>query len=297
VITVKAPAKVNLQLAVGPKRPDGYHRLVTVFHAIDLVDEVTVEPSDGGIELAMSGEGSEHLPTDTSNLAVRAAQVLADHAGVPADVRITIRKSIPIAAGLAGGSADAAATLVACAALWQTRTDDLPELAAQLGSDVPFALAGGTAMGTGRGEHLVPVLTRTTLHWVLAISEQGLSTPEVYAECDRMRGVVGEPHLDEDLIRALRVGDIEQVGKRLSNDLQPAALALRPQLQQLLATGDDLGALGSIVSGSGPTCAFLVRDDAQAIDLAVALMSTGLCRTVKRATGPSSGAETTYFST
>ena len=294
MITVRVPAKVNLQLGVGPLRSDGYHELVTVFHAVDLEDVVTIEQSDNGIEVTITGEGSEHLPVDESNLAYRAAALLADGHGVEPHVRIAIHKAIPVAAGLAGGSADAAAALVGCAALWGTGTDALPDLAAELGSDVPFALVGGTAIGTGRGERLTAVLTRVTLTWVLAIAESGLSTPDVYAQCDRLRGAdVPAPEVDADLLRALRSGDVVQIGKHLSNDLQAAAVSLRPQLGQLLEAGEDFGALGALVSGSGPTCAFLARDEASAIELAVALSATGLCRTVRRATGAAAGASIT----
>jgi 4-diphosphocytidyl-2-C-methyl-D-erythritol kinase len=291
VITVRAPAKINLQLAVGPRRANGYHELITVFHAIDLEDTLTVEPGEPGIELTVSGEGRDDIPVDGSNLAVRAAQLLAEHYGIEPAVRLTLTKAIPVAAGLAGGSADGAAALVGCAALWGTGSEALADIAAHLGSDVPFALAGGTAIGTGRGERLSAVLTRATLHWVLAIADSGLSTPDVYAQFDRQGGdQAPPPQVDADLLFALRSGDVVQIGKHLSNDLQPAAISLRPHLRQLLSAGEDYGALGALVSGSGPTCAFLVRDDASAIDLAVALSATGLCRTVRRATGAASGA-------
>jgi 4-diphosphocytidyl-2-C-methyl-D-erythritol kinase len=291
VITVRAPAKVNLQLAVGPLRADGFHELVSVFHAIDLEDQLVVERGGDGIELVVSGEGAGDLPIDTSNLAVRAVQLLADRHGIEPAVRLTLKKAIPVAAGLAGGSADAAAALVGCAALWGTGTDDLAELAAELGSDVPFALAGGTAIGTGRGEQLTSVLTRTTLNWVLAIAETGLSTPEVYAQFDQLMGSdVPPPEVDADLLFALRAGDLGRIGRHLRNDLQAAAISLRPQLRHLLMAGQDFGALGALVSGSGPTCAFLARNEPAAIDLAVALSGTGLCRTVRRAIGAAPGA-------
>jgi 4-diphosphocytidyl-2-C-methyl-D-erythritol kinase len=295
-ITVRVPAKVNLQLAVGPVRADGYHELVTVFHAVDLVDDVTASavPEGSGITLTMSGEGAETLPTDASNLAHRAAALLAGHAGIEPDVSLSVQKAIPIAGGMAGGSADAAATLVACDALWQLGTprEELDAIAAQLGSDVNFALHGGTAIGTGRGEQLTPALTTGTFHWVFALADGGLSTPAVYAECDRLRGdaPVPAPAADPALLQALRAGDAVALGRAMSNDLQAAALSLRPRLGLTLEAGLDHGALGAIVSGSGPTCAFLARDAGQAIDIAVALSSSGTCRTVKRAKGPVPGA-------
>lgn len=295
-ITVRVPAKVNLQLAVGPVRPDGFHEIVTVFHAIDIVDDCRVstgEPGQGPV-LTVSGEGADHVPTDDRNLAWRAAVLVAERTGVAPDVRMHLTKAIPVAGGMAGGSADAAAALVACAELWGTHLDraDLDALAAQLGSDVTFALHGGTAIGTGRGEQLTPALVRGTFHWVFALASEGLSTPAVYAECDRLRGIgdVLAPEVSAPLMQALASGDAAALGSALSNDLQDAAISLRPALGRLIEAGVDLGALGGIVSGSGPTCAFLVSDDARALDIAVGLMSTGLCRTVKRGVGPAHGA-------
>lgn len=292
-MTVRVPAKVNLQLSVGPVREDGFHELATVFQAVSLYDEVTAR-AGAGITLSLSGEGDADLPADASNLAWRAAKALAQHAGVEPDVELHVRKSIPVAGGMAGGSADAAATLVACDALWRLATprEELAQLAAQLGSDVPFALSGGTAIGTGRGERLTPVLSRGSFHWVFAIADGGLSTPAVYAECDRLRTgrTVPDPYVSDMLMQAVRAGDPVLLGKALHNDLQPAALSLRPQLDQVLEVGEDFGALGGLVSGSGPTCALLARDDEHALDIAVALTASGVCRTVRRASGPVPGA-------
>ena len=296
VVTVRVPAKVNLQLSVGPRRADGYHELVTVFHAIDLVDECTVAPGEPGAGpvLSVSGEGADDVPCDARNLAWQAALLIAEEAGVDPDVVIHLEKSIPVAGGMAGGSADAAAALVACCELWGVRPerDTLDALAARLGSDVTFALHGGTAVGTGRGERLTPALVRGEFHWVFALADDGLSTAAVYAECDRLRlgETVPPPTVDAPLMQALASGDAAGLGRRLSNDLEPAAISLRPTLGRLIETGLDLGALGGIVSGSGPTCAFLVPDDARGLDVAVGLMSTGLCRTVKRGVGPAHGA-------
>jgi 4-diphosphocytidyl-2-C-methyl-D-erythritol kinase len=293
-VTVRVPAKVNLQLSVGPLRPDGYHELVTVFHAVGLFDEVTARERSDGIALSISGEGEGALPLDDGNLAYRAAALLAEHAGVDPSVELVIRKDIPVAGGMAGGSADAAGALVACDALWRLGTprEELHALAAQLGSDVPFALHGNTAIGTGRGEQLTQVLARGSFHWVFALAEAGLSTPAVYGECDRLRGdrSVPDPYVSDMLLQAVAAGDSVLLGKALHNDLQPAALSLRPRLSQVLEVGEDFGALGGIVSGSGPTCAFVARDEEHSVDLALALSASGVCRSVRRAIGPAPGA-------
>lgn len=293
-VTVRVPAKVNLQLSVGAVRDDGYHELATVFQAVSLTDEVVARPGAGGIRLSMTGEGHGTLPLDGRNLAVRAATLLAERAGVAADVDLAIAKAIPVAGGMAGGSADAAAALVACDALWRLATprEDLVELAAELGSDVPFLLQGGTAIGTGRGERLTSVLSRGEFHWVFALADGGLCTPAVYGECDRLRGdrAVPDPYVSDMLMQAVRAGDPVLLGKALHNDLQPAALSLQPALRQVLDVGEDFGALGGLVSGSGPTVALLARDAEHGLDLAVALSSSGTCRSVRRATGPVPGA-------
>jgi 4-diphosphocytidyl-2-C-methyl-D-erythritol kinase len=297
-VTVRVPAKVNLQLSVGPPRPDGFHELATVFQAVALCDEIVARPaSSPGIHLTLSGEGEGSLPLGEDNLAYQAAALLAEHSGIEAAVDLHIHKAIPIAGGMAGGSADAAGALLACDALWRQGTprDELMALAAELGSDVPFALHGGTAIGTGRGENLTPVLSRGSFHWVFAVADQGLSTPAVYGECDRLRGgrKVPDPYVSDMLMQAVRAGDAVLLGKAVHNDLQAAALSLRPALRQVLEVGEDFGALGGLVSGSGPTCAFIARDEEHALDIAVALTASGVCRTVRRALGPVVGARVT----
>lgn len=291
-VTVRVPAKLNLALSVGPPRPDGYHTVATVYHAVSLFDEVTAS-SVRGLRVSVSGDAGE-VPADDSNLAARAARLLADRAGVDADVHLHVRKRIPVAGGMAGGSADAAAALLACETLWQTGYERpaLLQLAAELGSDVPFLLLGGTVIGHGRGERLTPALARGHFEWVLALADQGLATPAVYAACDRLRAgrVLPEPRVPDALMAALRAGDALALGQALSNDLEPAACSLRPQLRRTLAAGFEFGALGAIVSGSGPTCAFLARDGEHALDLAVSLTASGTCRTVRRANGPVAGA-------
>jgi 4-diphosphocytidyl-2-C-methyl-D-erythritol kinase len=292
-VTVRAPAKVNLHLSVGRRRNDGFHELTTVFHAVGLYDEVDAVRSDA-LSVTVSGEGADTVPTDRDNLAMRAAALLGMETGHEPVVSLAIRKGIPVAGGCAGGSADAAAALVACDALWGTglNRDELGGLAARLGSDVPFALHGGTALGTGRGERLTPVLGQGSYSWVLALADGGLSTPAVYAELDRQRdsGPVGVVSDASTVLTALRGGDPVALGHALANDLQPAAIALRPTLRLLLDTGKDLGALGGIVSGSGPTVAFLARDEDHAVGLAAALAGQGVCRSVRRADGPAHGA-------
>ncbi|MBM6402106.1 4-(cytidine 5'-diphospho)-2-C-methyl-D-erythritol kinase [Phycicoccus sonneratiae] len=291
-VTVRVPAKVNLELLVGPRRDDGYHSLSSVYQALSLYDDVTVgEADEWGV--SVSGTLAEGVPTDDDNIALRAARLVADrYDGEP--VHVSIRKGIPVAGGMAGGSADAAATLVALDHLWDLGLDreELEEMAAELGSDVPFLVAGGTAMGSGRGEMLAPVLTRGTFHWVLALAEGGLSTPAVYAECDRLReGTdVPEPVATPALMAALRTGDPHELAPQLVNDLQDAAISLRPDLGEVLSDGMEFGALGGVVSGSGPTIAFLVEGTEAGIDLAVALTASGAVRDVRRASGPVHGA-------
>jgi 4-diphosphocytidyl-2-C-methyl-D-erythritol kinase len=295
-VTVRVPGKVNLYLAVGDTRDDGYHELTTVFHAVSLFDEITVRTADV-LSLELSGEGSESLPNDQRNLAWRAAELLADHVGRAPDVAISVDKSIPVAGGMAGGSADAAAVLVAINALWELGVPrrDLHALAAELGSDVPFALHGGTALGTGRGEQLATVLARNTFHWVLAFAKGGLSTQAVFGEIDRLRADNGHtqpPRLEEPdpLLAALASGDAAQLAPLLGNDLQAAAMSLDSGLRRTLRAGEDAGALAGIVSGSGPTCAFLCSSASSAIDVGVQLAGADVCRTVRAASGPVHGA-------
>ncbi|MEE6169411.1 MULTISPECIES: 4-(cytidine 5'-diphospho)-2-C-methyl-D-erythritol kinase [unclassified Mycolicibacterium] len=295
-VTVRVPGKVNLYLAVDDLREDGYHELTTVFHAVSLTDEVTVRNADV-LSVTLSGEGVEVLPTDERNLAWRAAVLLADHVGRAPDVAIAIDKSIPVAGGMAGGSADAAGVLVAMNTLWELGVPrrDLHALAARLGSDVPFALHGGTALGSGRGEELATVLARNTFHWVLAFAHRGLSTPKVFGELDRLRADASrdEPPRAEEpepVLAALASGDAAELASLLGNDLQPAALSLYPELRRTLRAGVEAGALAGIVSGSGPTCAFLCASATAAVDVGAELAGAGVCRTVRVASGPVHGA-------
>ena len=292
-VTVRAPAKVNLHLAVGDLRDDGYHDINTVFQALSLADQVTVRAADT-LTIDVSGEGAASVPVDGRNLVWKAATLLAKEARRAPRVRISIAKNIPVAGGMAGGSADAAAALVALNAFWNLHFDraTLFDLAAELGSDVPFVLRGGTAIGLGRGEKLLPVLSRNTFHWVLAFAKGGLSTPAVFKELDRLRENNSVPRLggSEDLMHALTLGDPRGLAPLLGNDLEAAAVSLMPQLRRTLRAGVDAGALAGIVSGSGPTCAFLCADGDDAVSVAVELAAMGACRAVRTATGPAPGA-------
>ncbi|HVW80775.1 MAG TPA: 4-(cytidine 5'-diphospho)-2-C-methyl-D-erythritol kinase [Mycobacteriales bacterium] len=294
-VTVRVPAKVNLHLGVGPLRADGKHELHTIYHAVGLFDTVVVERADQrGITVEIEGEGQGVVPVGDDNLAVQAVRAVASVAGVEAGAHIRLLKDIPVGGGLAGGSADAAAALVAADALWGANLPerDLERLAAALGSDVPFLLHGGTALGTGHGEIVSPVLTRGEWHWVLAVAESGLSTPTVYAELDRQRGdhaeVVASP--PDEVLTALRAGDPVALGHALRNDLEAPALQLRPNLARVLEVGRELGATGGIISGSGPTVALLAESAGDAVRIASALAGYDVCRTVRRATGPAPGA-------
>ncbi len=291
-VTVRVPAKINIALSVGERRPDGFHDLATIFHAVSLYDEVVARPAED-FPVTTEGVGSELVPRDGSNLAVRAAQTLAAYSGISTGAGLHIRKEIPVAAGMAGGSADAAAALVACDALWGTGLGraELSILAARVGSDVPFALMGGTALGTGRGERLTPAMVGGVFHWVLAMSDHGLATADVYARLDDLRSgqSISAPGVAPEVLAAIRIADADALGRLLVNDLHDAACALAPELTAILETGRDLGALGAMVSGSGPTCAFLVRDVEHGIDLAVGLSSAQVAADVRRVTGPVSG--------
>ncbi|MGC5037388.1 MULTISPECIES: 4-(cytidine 5'-diphospho)-2-C-methyl-D-erythritol kinase [unclassified Streptomyces] len=292
-VTVRVPAKVNVQLAVGAARPDGFHDLANVFLAVGLYDEITVTPAD---ELRVTCEGPDagQVPLDRTNLAARAALALAERYGRSPAVHLHIVKDIPVAGGMAGGSADGAGALVACDALWGTGAsrEELLDICAELGSDVPFSLVGGAALGVGRGERLTPLEVGGVFHWVFAMAERGLSTPAVFREFDRLgEGTdIPEPVASPELLAALAKGDADALAAAVTNDLQPAALSLFPELAGTLATGRAAGALAALVSGSGPTTAFLVRDPESAAAVAQALVASGTCRTVRTASGPAPGA-------
>ncbi|MGA4669144.1 4-(cytidine 5'-diphospho)-2-C-methyl-D-erythritol kinase [Propionibacteriaceae bacterium Y1923] len=293
-VKVRVPAKINLALKVGALAEDGFHPIGTVFHAVSLYDDIEARSADE-ITVELRGEGAETLPRDEANLAVKAAQLLRESYGVDAGALMSVLKTIPVAGGMAGGSADAAAALLACAMLWDldTQPQDLHELASQLGSDVPFALIGGTARGTGRGTELVPMISRGSYHWVLAMARDGLGTPEVYRRFDEMHAA-GElepsTEIPTELMNSLATGDVAGVGGALVNDLQAPAISLRPELGSVLDHGRDFGVLGAVLSGSGPTCAFLVGSEEVAMDLAGHLKTHPAVWSVRRAVGPVPGA-------
>lgn len=291
-VRVRVPAKINLALCVGALGADGYHPLGTAFQAISLFDDIIATRAPAGeFSVEVSGEGADSVPLDDSNLAIRAAKLLAEYAD-DFGVAIQIKKNIPVAGGMAGGSADAAGTLLAGSALWDLDISlaELHDLAAQLGSDVPFPLLGGTAIGTGRGDRLMPLLTRGTYHWVLAFAHGGLSTPSVFRRFDEMNQVIGT-EIPPDLLNALAVGDAHALGSLLRNDLQAAAIDLAPELADTLDAGVRLGALGALVSGSGPTCALLAASESDAMDIAAGLTVVPSVRLTKRATGQVPGAK------
>jgi 4-diphosphocytidyl-2-C-methyl-D-erythritol kinase len=295
-VIARVPAKVNLQLAVGPLGDDGFHEVTTVFQAISLFDDVTVAtaPENNGISIQITGQTSKGVPSDSSNLAVKAATLMIKKYDLPNDLSIKLKKEIPVAGGMAGGSADAAGVIVGLDSLFELglSRDEMEMVGSKIGADVPFSICGGVAIGTGRGDQITPALFKGSYNWVLALSGQGLATPSVYAECDRLReGLsISTPVVSEQLMQALRAGDAKALGKSLSNDLQPAACSLRPALRLVLDVGLDYGALGGIVSGSGPTVVFLVKDDEHAMDLTVALSSSGVISSVVRASGAVAGA-------
>lgn len=298
-VEIQVPAKVNLQLSVGPKKADGYHEVVTVFQAISLTDTLRISHADQ-FGISIKGDFTNGVPLDKSNLVYKAVELMSEKFDTDKTINIEINKNIPVAGGMAGGSADAAATLLGIDALYGLglSKDELGEVARKLGSDVPFMLHGGTAVGRGHGDEITPALSRGNYHWVIAVSSNGLSTPAVYGECDRLRtGLdIKDPTLNDELLQALLSGDSIRVGKSLNNDLQAAAISLRPALRLILDTGQEYGALGGIVSGSGPSVAFLVADEDHSLDLAVALTSSGVVGSVARAQGPVSGAKVIAYS-
>lgn len=298
VVHTRAPGKLNVYLGVGALGDDGYHEIATAYQAVSLYEDVWARDApDFSVTFTGSVDVSG-LETDGSNLAIRAATLLAHSTGYRRGVRLEIEKNVPIAGGMGGGSADAAATLLACDALWGTDLgrEDLLELAATIGPDVPFAFTGGTAVGTGRGDQLSPALAQGQFQWVLVFAEFGMGTPDVYHELDlhRERHALDifpastQPRVDPNVLQALRAGDPHQLGESLFNDLQAPALHLEPRLAEIIGLGEENGALAGIVSGSGPTVAFLAPDLDSALELQIALSAAR--HTVTRVTGPVHGA-------
>jgi len=290
-VRVWAPGKINLVLRSGALDEAGYHPLATVFQAVNLGEDVTASPA-ADLTVHTTGRDADRIPTGSTNLALRAARLLQAETGMSAGAHLRVRKRIPVGGGMAGGSADAAATLLACNQLWDTGLSraELTELAIQLGADVPFALHGRTAVGLGRGDELTPALARGTFHWVLALQPTGLSTPEVFAHLDATTDLPAAPTLDEDLLRALGSGDPEQLAPLLANDLQEAALDLRPELADVLHAAQRAGALAAVVSGSGPTVAALCIDELHAHSVAAVIDSAEVSSEVLITSGPAPGA-------
>jgi 4-diphosphocytidyl-2-C-methyl-D-erythritol kinase len=288
-VRVKAPGKVNVSLAVGPLRPDGYHSVASVYLAVSLYEEVAAtSTAASGITISLSPESTLDLdavdiPLDSNNLAYKAAAIMADVSERATGVHLEITKRVPVAGGMGGGSADAAATLLACDALWNSglSREELAHLASELGADVPFSLLGGTAVGLGLGDELSPALVKAKTHWVLVVADYGLSTPEVYRTLDRLRAAEGveasEPTgVDPQILASLRGGDAESLSRVLVNDLQRASIELSPALRDTLGIGESHGAIAGIVSGSGPTVALLADDSVAAEALAEDLQRYGL---------------------
>jgi 4-diphosphocytidyl-2-C-methyl-D-erythritol kinase len=282
-VRVRAPGKLNLFFEVGGVQDDGYHDVASAYQAVSLFEDVWASPSD---EFTVSISGTvdaSGVPADDRNLAVRAARLVAQRIGHQGGVHLDIVKHVPVAGGMGGGSADAAAALVACDALWgaELGTGELHKLAARLGADVPFALMGGTAIGTGRGDQLSPALAKGRFDWVVVPSDAGLSTPEVYTHLDQLRtrpdiGASGAvPEVAAGVLQALRAGDPIALAEHARNDLQVAALSLRPELREALELGEESGALAGMVSGSGPTLAFLAIDPESALELQITLSAAG----------------------
>ncbi len=291
-VTVRAAAKINLHLGVGRARDDGFHPLDTVYQAISLYDDVTVAVAD---EDDVSVLASAHIdvggvPRDASNIALRA---LADVPDVPRATghRVLINKQIPVAGGMAGGSADAAAALLAHDRLHDLDQPDdvLMARAAGLGSDVPFSLVGGTARGRGRGEVVERIEDHGHWWWVVVPAAVGLSTPDVYRHFDRLHPDAPEqPAEPLELLAALASGEPVRLARTLHNDLQVPAIDLRPELGTLIDRGEAAGALRGIVSGSGPTCVFLCDSMTGAMEVMAGLSES--YDVVLTATGPVAGA-------
>jgi 4-diphosphocytidyl-2-C-methyl-D-erythritol kinase len=298
-VTVQAPGKVNLHFRVGGRRDDGFHEVSTTYLAVSLYDEVTVTAS-ARRQVSLSGPATAGVPVDGSNLAVRAARLLARRGGIRPDVDIHLVKRIPVAGGMAGGSADAAGTLIACNALWQLglSTRDLLGIAAELGSDVPFSVLGGAALATGRGERLRPLAVGGDFHFVFATAGVEMSTPAVYVAVDRVRGQAGQavrardrgrPGLPVGLIEALTGSDVRAIGALMDNDLEPLVGSLLPALVDTRRVGMRAGALGGVLCGTGATYAFLVADGQHARRVADSLLAAGTGASVVTARGPVPG--------
>ena len=252
--------------------------------AAQLGSAPAAQPGSPRIELALTRPDS-NVPLDQTNLAYRAAQAVAQQAAQRGldtpDVHILLDKAVPVAGGMAGGSADAAATLKACNEFWQVGLilEELAQLGAQLGADVPFGLYGGVALGTGRGDLIEPLKAAPgPYYWTFALQDEGLSTAAVFKHFDAT--VQAPPAADmppEQLLAALEAGDVAEVSRHIRNDLQATAIDLRPELGQLIDLAKKAGALAAMVSGSGPTVAALSSSRAAAERVALCWRMTPFC--------------------
>jgi 4-diphosphocytidyl-2-C-methyl-D-erythritol kinase len=258
-LVLTAAAKVNLALEVLDRRADGYHEIATVLQTVDLTDRLILEESDT-VELTCGARG---VPTDATNLAVRAALALREAGKVERGVRITLDKRIPVAAGLGGGSSDAAAVLIGLNRLWQLRwpTARLAEVAVTLGMDVPFFLRGGVALGTGRGERLQAV-EGAPLALVLANPGVAVSTAEAYGRVTRTMYTDGTK--SRAVITALATRRPARIAATLYNGLEAAVMPLHPEIARMREALIAAGALGAMMSGSGPTVFAVARSFEQA---------------------------------
>lgn len=270
-VIATAPGKINCYFKVGPPRADGYHEVASLYVAVSLTEQIEATlRTDGELQLSLEPNSPvvsepENFPLGEGNLVHQAAQLLREHTGCSLGANLHITKRVPIAGGMGGGSADAAAALVACNELWGTGLDreELGRLGARLGADVPFALMGGAAIGLGIGDQLAPLLTRAKTHWVLIPASYGLSTPRVYGMLDRLRSgmeIEVPQEIDPAVIEALMASDAPALARVLANDLTQASLALAPELGTMRDMAEGAGALRAMVSGSGPTLALLVKD-------------------------------------
>jgi 4-diphosphocytidyl-2-C-methyl-D-erythritol kinase len=288
-VTASAPGKINIFFKVGALNSDGYHDVLSIYQALDIRETVTVSDSSRwkvSVSGALSEEQIAAVPTGEDNLVVRAAKSIGQLAALTRipELGFEITKNVPVAGGMGGGSADAAAAMMAVDELWETHVDGeaLIKAAAELGADIPFALLGGTAIGIGRGDKLDPIDDVQKLHWVLVPMDAGLSTPRVYAKLDEMRAAKGQdptlvptPQVPHELIDALVHGDAREVAKHLHNDLQDAAVSLMPELSVTMDAGLAAGALAAMVSGSGPTIAMLAESEEAAESIANRLAFEG----------------------
>mgnify|MGYP002655113748 FL=1 len=284
-VHASAAGKVNLFFGVGSLKTDGYHDVMSIYQSLNLREDVSIAASINEPQVSVAGnirrEQLDSVPRGESNLVYKAVRLLEHLAGLePSDVDFEIFKRVPVAGGMAGGSADAAATMLAANEFLNTgfSRQRLLDESVQLGADVPFGILGGTAIGVGRGEQLESLELGRELHLVMVANDQGLSTPQVYAELDRQREADGadprelEPLAKpQALIDALQAGQLDRIAALIHNDLEPAALALLPELELTLAAAEKYGALRAFVSGSGPTVAALVENFEDAIALQTAL--------------------------